>query len=97
MICRGEERDPDAALEARGIDPAKLRFVVKEAYYKAVYPTARLYFDFQAVRVFFDAASDRFRVEVINPKVAAVAPPDQDVVGRFARISGHLVAVAYFL
>jgi 4'-phosphopantetheinyl transferase EntD len=61
IVCRPDERREENSLSSRRIDAAKLRFVAKEAAYKAIFPTHRTFIDFQAARVTFQA-SDRFSV-----------------------------------
>ena len=66
-----------------------LRFVAKEACFKAVFPIERRYFDFLDARVTFDVERDAFRVEVDNRPIA------RGLIGRFARADGLLAAVAH--
>jgi 4'-phosphopantetheinyl transferase EntD len=61
IVSRPDEKEEDDNLSSRGIDAAKLRFVAKEAAYKAIFPTRRTFIDFQEARVTFQA-SDRFNV-----------------------------------
>jgi 4'-phosphopantetheinyl transferase EntD len=51
LVCRPEEigRGPEPGLW--GLDAAKLRFVAKEAFYKAVFPRARRFVEFDEVTI----------------------------------------------
>jgi 4'-phosphopantetheinyl transferase EntD len=93
FVCRSDETRSEPLLAARGIDQAMLRFVAKEACFKAVFPIVRRYIDFLDARVTFDVERDAFRIEVDNwPDAAPIA---RDLIGRFAHADGLLAAVAH--
>lgn len=75
MICRPEERRPHPRLQARGIDAPKLRFVAKEAVYKAVFPLTREFIDFNGVSIVFETGGDAF-------EATFVGSPDGNIAGR---------------
>jgi 4'-phosphopantetheinyl transferase EntD len=91
IVCRPEERRPDADLARRGIDAAKLRFVAKEAFYKAVFPRARRFLDFEDVCICFDLAADRFDARFVG--VSDGGPVPAEASGAFRRQGGLLCAV----
>jgi 4'-phosphopantetheinyl transferase EntD len=93
LVCRPDERLEEPALAARGIDAAKLRFVAKEAYFKAVFPLGRRTFDFLDLRVAFAPTEDAFRVEVDDPAHPAAPPAGRGLMARFMRANGLLAAV----
>jgi 4'-phosphopantetheinyl transferase EntD len=70
-----------------------LRFVAKEAFFKAYFPTTRAFLDFQDVRVAVNPANDRFKaclMEASRPSLCGA----RTFVGRFATLGSHIVAVA---
>jgi 4'-phosphopantetheinyl transferase EntD len=93
LVCRSDETCEVASLAARGIDLAMLRFVAKEACFKAMFPIERRYFDFLDARVTFDAEQDAFRIDV--DKWPDAPPVARDLIGRFAHANGLLAAVAH--
>jgi 4'-phosphopantetheinyl transferase EntD len=96
LVCRSGELTAETELVSRGIDAAKLRFVAKEAYFKALFPIRRRFFDFLQVGVVFDVARHAFQVEVDHDDYSAAPPSGCEMMGRFARADGVLVALAYF-
>jgi 4'-phosphopantetheinyl transferase EntD len=71
LVCRPDEGGPLPELTARGIDAPKLRFVAKEAAYKAVFPVDRRFIDFRSARVAFNPSCNRFSVEVVGSAVTS--------------------------
>jgi len=69
MICRQEEMGPEPELARRGIDPGKLRFVAKEAVYKAIFPRSRVYLDFRDAIVTFNAEGGNFRFTLLEDRL----------------------------
>ncbi len=96
FVCRADERTDEPALVSRGIDVAKLRFVAKEAWFKAAFPLVRQAFDFLDVRVIFEAETDSFRIEMEGSGEAASWAADPRMVGRFLQADGLVAATAYF-
>ena len=80
IVCRPDERGVDPLLARRGVDAAKLRFVAKEAWYKAVFPQRRRFVDFHEAAVAIDARDDRFTVRFVAAGLDARlnAPPKGD-------------------
>ena len=66
LVCRREERGIDPDLAAQGIDAAKLRFVAKEAWYKAVFPTWRRFIEFDEALVGINAGDGHFRASFVG-------------------------------
>ena len=62
LVCSDEETQTAEKLGMGAGDYAKLCFVAKEAFYKAIFPTKRLYLDFLDVVVSFDFAKGVFTV-----------------------------------
>lgn len=75
MICRPEEMGPEPELARRGIDPGKLRFVAKEAVYKAIFPRSRRILDFRDAIVTFDAGKSSFRFTLLEDRLPG--PPER--------------------
>lgn len=88
MICRREEQNV-AGLATLGIDHAKLRFVAKEAFYKAVFPLQRRFIDFQEVRIILDISSMSFFVETFFPNEKWCRSSG---IGHFTRTPRYLMA-----
>jgi 4'-phosphopantetheinyl transferase EntD len=75
-IRRPNEKAGSLDLAARGIDDAKLRFVAKEAYFKAVFPLTRYFLSLEAVSVELCSSTDRFRAHLVEtPRRGADAMP----------------------
>ena len=89
LICRPDETDLD---ETGGtVDATLLRFVAKEAFFKAYFPATRGFLDFQDVRVAVDPASDRFEARLMEPSRPSLCGA-RAFVGRFAMLGSHVVA-----
>jgi 4'-phosphopantetheinyl transferase EntD len=87
-ICRPDE-DP-----AEAMTPALLRFVAKEAFYKAYFPAACAFLDFHDVHVEFDSAQEAFVASIVADEKPALAGR-RAFEGRIARIANHLVAALW--
>ncbi len=95
LVCRPDETGRNLDLQARGIDSPKLRFVAKEAYYKAVFPSTQLFMEFGDVRIDFETASDRFFATAVGAKADALEGSKRRALGYFARTGGYLAALAH--
>ena len=89
MICRPDETDLDETGGA--LDPTLLRFVAKEAFFKAYFPATRSFLDFQEVRVAVDPAGDRFEARLMEPSSPSLRG-SRAFVGYFATFGSHIVA-----
>lgn len=67
----------------------RLVFCIKEAVYKAIYPTARVFLDFHQVEVLFEG-DDGFVAYVLVPGAAPIG--HQSIRGRFRVAHGHIAA-----
>jgi 4'-phosphopantetheinyl transferase EntD len=91
LICRPDEIDLD---ETGGtVDQTLLRFVAKEAFFKAYFPTTRAFLGFQDVRVAVNPASDHFKARLMEPRRSLYGA--RTFLGRFATLGSHIVAVAW--
>jgi len=92
LICRPDEIDLD---ETGGtVDQTLLRFVAKEAFFKAYFPTTRAFLGFQDVRVAVNPASDHFKARLMEPRRPSLYGA-RTFLGRFATLGSHIVAVAW--
>jgi 4'-phosphopantetheinyl transferase EntD len=92
LICRPDEIDLDETGDT--VDPTLLRFVAKEAFYKAYFPTTRAFLGFQDVRVTVDPTSTRFEarlMQLTSPSLCGA----RAFMGSFATLGSHVVAVAW--
>lgn len=96
LVCRADEMADIVELGARGFDGPKLRFVAKEAYFKAVFPVRRLFLDFLDARVDIEMDADRFEVEDTRGQAVGLSSAALQMSGHFARMSGHIGALVYF-
>jgi 4'-phosphopantetheinyl transferase EntD len=87
-ICRPDENS------GRADRTALLRFVAKEAFYKAYFPETRSFLDFHDVRVDLDLSHETFAVRIVAPNKPALAER-RSFTGRFTRLAGHLVGVLW--
>ena len=92
LVCRPDELMPERRLESRGLDPAKLRFVAKEAFYKAAFPRARRFIGFEEVRIAFDPDRDLFEARFLAPLPAGSVIPLR-AYGVFAHADGLICAL----
>ena len=89
LICRPDETGLDETGGA--VDPTLLRFVAKEAFFKAYFPATRGLLDFQDVRVTVDPATDRFEARLMKPGSPSLRGV-RSFVGRYATLGSHVVA-----
>lgn len=89
LICRPDETDLDAIGGVN--DLILLRFVAKEAFFKAYFPATRAFLDFHDVRVAVDPASNRFEARLMRPSSPSLCGA-RAFVGRFAALGSHVVA-----
>jgi len=73
---------PEKRLSTQGLDAAKLRFVAKEAYFKAVFPSDRKFLDFLDIRVRINATLNAFEVRVAVPEKPNAQTARRQVIGR---------------
>jgi 4'-phosphopantetheinyl transferase EntD len=91
-ICREEELRVVPGLLEQQIDVAKLCFVAKEAFYKAVFPRYRQFLDFQDAYTSFTPGSNTFTVTLLPDRLAG-QDREWSVSGHFSRACGHLACV----
>ncbi len=94
LVCRPDEigRGWEPGLD--GIDPAKLRFVAKEAFYKAAFPRARRFVEFHEVRIDFDPVSGGgFTASFLGPDAPSGGRMPRRAPGAFVQADGHLCAL----
>lgn len=84
-ICRPEERAAD------GVDRSKLLFVIKEAVFKAYYPEAGAFLDFDDVAVTLDAARQSFIAALTRPELPRLAGRAA-FAGGFRCVDKHVIA-----
>jgi 4'-phosphopantetheinyl transferase EntD len=89
MICRPDETDMNGICGA--VDLTLLRFVAKEAFFKAYFPATRAFLDFQDVRVAIDRASDCFEAHLMEPSRPSLCG-SRVFSGRFVMLGGYIVA-----
>ena len=89
LICRRDETDRGET--AGAVDLTLLRFIAKEAFFKAYFPATRSFLDFQDVRVAVDPATDRFEVRLMEPSSPSLGGA-RAFVGCFAMLGRHVVA-----
>ena len=92
-VCRPDEMTADRRLEARGLDAAKLRFVAKEAFYKAAFPRARRFIGFEEVRIDLDGERDVFEACVVAPPDLASKAVPRRASGVFFHSDGLICAL----
>jgi len=94
LVGRPEELDgPKIVMASRtdSIDRGKLIFCVKEAVFKAVYPTTLTWFDFQDAVVTIDPGAQSFAARLIGDVPSIPGHPC--IEGRFTLAAGHIVVV----
>jgi 4'-phosphopantetheinyl transferase EntD len=89
LICRPDEADVGET--DRVVDLTLLRFVAKEAFFKAYFPAARGFLDFLDVRVSVDPESDHFEAQLMKPSSPSLCG-SRAFDGRFAMLGSHVVA-----
>jgi 4'-phosphopantetheinyl transferase EntD len=65
IVCHPDEKN--ASADGEPIDPTLLRFVAKEAFFKAYFPVTRTFLDFKDVRVQIDQTSGTFEASLAEP------------------------------
>ena len=93
LVCGPGDREPDRRLAERGIDSGKLSFVAKEAWYKAVFPEQRRFFEFGEVETDVDAVRGYFTVCQARVEGSNAAPQRFPGAGHFARFDELLCAL----
>jgi 4'-phosphopantetheinyl transferase EntD len=89
MICRPDENDMSGICGP--VDLTLLRFVAKEAFFKAYFPATRAFLDFQDVRVAIDGASGCFEAHLMEQSKPSLCG-SRVFGGRFAMLIGYVVA-----
>ena len=89
MICCPDENDMSGICGP--VDPTLLRFVAKEAFFKAYFPATRAFLDFQDVRVAIDGASGCFEAHLMEQSKPSLCG-SRVFGGRFAMLIGYVVA-----
>ena len=92
LICRTDELE----LERTGwtVDQTSLRFVAKEAFFKAYFPATRTFLEFLDVRVVLDPASARFEALLMEPGSPSLYG-SRAFAGHFATLGGHIAAAVW--
>jgi 4'-phosphopantetheinyl transferase EntD len=88
LIRRTDEAEGRDDFPARGLDADKLRFVAKEAFYKALFPLRGRFLEFTDVTVTLAARQDRFVARVADPGDKGTA-----LCGAFTHRQGCILAV----
>ena len=70
-ICRPEESSSNSPLGKAG-NSTLLRFVAKEAFYKAYFPATRRFVEFLDLRVHLDLSRNQFEIEIFNPQLPSL-------------------------
>jgi 4'-phosphopantetheinyl transferase EntD len=86
LICRPDETD----LDGTG-GWTLLRFVAKEAFFKAYFPATRDFLDFQDVRVTINLAGGRFEARLMKPSSTSLCG-SRVFAGRFTALRYHVIA-----
>ncbi len=95
LVCRPADCRDRAALErAIGVDLPKLVFVLKEAFYKAYFPTTKSFLEFKDVEIALDPAGSRFEARLVAPSRPACFGR-RTIGGRFGRTRNTLFGVAW--
>jgi 4'-phosphopantetheinyl transferase EntD len=92
LICREDERGLKQNLSGTGIDLGKLLFVMKEAVYKAYFPSAGIFLDFHDVKVEIDPARAAFVAFLVNSTAPCLAG-SRHLAGRYAHLDQYLIAL----
>jgi 4'-phosphopantetheinyl transferase EntD len=91
LVCRPEEHPSVGNPGPIGIDVPKLLLVVKEAVYKAYFPNALTFLEFEDVSVTLDTRTQAFRAALVPQSKPALAGI-REVEGRFGVAGGYLAA-----
>lgn len=89
LICRPDETDLDETGGA--VDPTLLRFVAKEAFFKAYFPASRGFLEFQDVRVVLDLTNNRFEARLMQPDSPSLSGV-RTFVGHITTLGSHVAA-----
>jgi 4'-phosphopantetheinyl transferase EntD len=89
LICRPDEIELEKTRDFN--DTTLLRFVAKEAFFKAYFPATRNFLDFLDIRVSLDLALDSFEATLMKPSSPSLNG-SRTFVGHFAIIGSYLVA-----
>lgn len=89
LICRSDETGLDET--GRAADVTLVRFVAKEAFFKAYFPATRSFLDFQDVRVALDPVRGRFEAHLVDPDSPSLRGV-RAFVGHFGILGSHVVA-----
>ena len=90
-ICRPDEEHGAVAVDGEPVDAANVIFVIKEAVYKAYYPSVLRFLDFHDLRVTLPAAPGTFAVELVGSGVPSLAGRRR-FTGGFGRVDDYVVA-----
>jgi 4'-phosphopantetheinyl transferase EntD len=71
LVCRRDEIEGNVKLGSRVVDAAKLRFVAKEAFYKATFPKGRRFIEFEEIFIAIDPGSNRFDARLMSDRDVA--------------------------
>lgn len=96
MICRPEELSklpPTLVIRRKQIDTGKLVFSIKEAIFKAVYPSTSIYLGFQHACVWFDNDTKRFHARLMHPECERTLGTSWISV-RYTAAFSHVIALA---
>ena len=92
LICRPDETDCD---ETSGVvDLTLLRFVAKEAFFKAYFPAIRTFLDFRDVKVSVNPTRDRFEARLMKPNSPSL-DGSRAFDGRVAAFGSHVAAAVW--
>ncbi|WP_162268417.1 4'-phosphopantetheinyl transferase family protein [Bradyrhizobium manausense] len=92
LICRPDEAELDE--EDGATDLMLLRFVAKEAFFKAYFPATRHFLDFLDVQVSIDRGSNSFVARLMKASSPSLSG-SRTFVGRCAALEGCAVAVIW--
>ncbi len=92
MICRPDENDMNGICGV--VDLTLLRFVAKEAFFKAYFPATRAFLGFKDVRVAIDWASGCFEAQLMEQSRPSLSG-SRVFGGRFAILVGYTVAAIW--
>jgi len=91
LICRPDEIDLD---KTDGASSTLLRFVAKEAFFKAYFPPTRTFLDFLDVNVSIDRGGECFEVRLMKASSPSVCG-SRTFAGRLAALGNYAVAAVW--
>ena len=91
LICRPDEINLDIS---DGASSTLLRFVAKEAFFKAYFPPTRSFLDFLDVNVSLDRGGDCFEVRLMKANSPSVCG-SRTFAGRLAALGDYAVAAVW--